>query len=143
MTIETIVYSQLIIIAEDIANVFIDAYKIKVALSEKYDKAIKHGINGAVYIALAGLLIWTFHMTLWPQAVVFLFSALLARQVFFDVGLNVRRFGWSQWGYVTLDDPPAAIFDRIEIKLFGRNGKKITIGYGICWLISLAGLYFL
>lgn len=137
MEIKVIIAAELILISENVANVFIDAYKIKKALSEKYDKAIKHGINGAVYISLTCILIWAFGMDIWPRGILFLLSSFLCRQVFFDTSLNIKRFGLPGWGYITTADPPAAIFDRIEIKLFGRNGKLITVGYFIFWLITL------
>jgi hypothetical protein len=119
----------LILIAFNILNCFIDAYKIK-----NLGKNIKHGINFGSYLVVTGLCIWLFHMS-FLIALIFSLSAFFNRQITFDIPLNLRR--GLDWDYVSLDNPPKAITDRIEVWLFGYNGRTPTIIYGILWLLTL------
>lgn len=130
-----IILATIILILENITNVFIDAYKIKVL-----NKTIRHGINFTVYAVVTGFCICLFEMPLW-FAVDFAFSAFFCRQITFDVPLNLRRN--LDWDYVSLDRPPKALMDRIEVRIFGYNGKAPTICYGIFWAATLTLQFFI
>jgi hypothetical protein len=67
--------------------------------------------------------------------VAFALSGLFQRQLTFDIPLNIRR--GLAWNYVSLDKPPNAFMDKIEIRLFGYNGTAPVVVYGVCW----AGLF--
>lgn len=123
------IWQQLILILANLINVYIDAYKIT-----KLNRTIRHGINFSCYAAVAIAIILFFKLHGWGL-VTFLFSAFFNRQVFFDVPLNLRR-KLSAF-YVSLARPPKSILDRIEIRLFGYNGKAPTICYGILWIVTL------
>lgn len=129
-----IIIPQILLIGFNMANVFIDAYKIK-----KLNKTIRHGINLGAYLAMAGVIIWLFELTP-ARSVVFLLSAFFSRQITFDIPLNLRR--GLKWDYVSLDKPPKAIMDRIEVRLFGYNGRLPVLIYSICWIVTLF-IYFL
>lgn len=118
----------IILTLENITNVFIDAYKIR-----KLNKPIRHGINFAVYAIFVAGLIWSMHMPWW-MAIIFCINAFCNRQLFFDIPLNLKR--GLKWDYVTSADPPAAIMDRIEIKIFGRDGKTPVKWYAGIWVAT-------
>lgn len=115
----------LILIATNLVNVWIDAYRI-----ERLHKTIRHSINLAAYtiVICACVARWPLHFT-------FPLSAFFARQVWFDIPLNLRRH--LKWDYVSLDKPPKAIMDQIEVRLFGYNGRLPTVLYGVAWIILL------
>lgn len=69
------------------------------------------------------------------EAIAFAFSALFQRQLTFDIPLNLRR--GLAWNYVSLDKPPNALMDKIEVRVFGYNGTAPVVVYGLCW----AGLF--
>jgi len=125
----------IILIGFNLVNVFIDAYKIK-----KLNKTIRHGINLAAYLATAGIAAWYFHMNLWHVSI-YLLSAFFNRQITFDIPLNWRR--GLKWDYVSLDKPPKALMDKIEVRVFGYNGRLPALIYGICWICTLVIQYFL
>jgi hypothetical protein len=112
----------------NLCNVQIDAYRIL------KHKRIAHGINFAAYAAFCALLCWLFRYDVW-QVVIFCVSAFCNRQFTFDIPLNKRR--GLKWDYVTKADPPASILDRIEIRLFGRNGRAPFLVYGVAWVVCL------
>lgn len=118
----------------NVTNAYIDAYKIKLALKDNVAKAIKHGINFAAYTVCTGLCVWIFKLHSW-HIIVYSVCAFFCRQVTFDIPLNWRR--GLAWDYVSLDKPPKAIMDQIEVKLFGYNGRAPTLAYGALWLILL------
>jgi hypothetical protein len=130
----SILYDQLILAAHNLLNVWLDAYKIKRALKKNIPKSVRHGVNFAAYAITVGMVIWWRHMGVW-DAVVFALSALFQRQLTFDIPLNWRR--GLAWNYVSLDKPPNALMDKIEIRLFGYNGTAPVVVYGVCW----AGLF--
>lgn len=130
------VYAQLILVAHNLLNVWLDAYKIKRALKKNIPKSVRHGMNFAAYAITTGVIIWFQHMAMW-EVVVFALSAFFQRQLTFDIPLNLRR--GLAWNYVSLDKPPKALMDRIEVRLFGYNGTAPVVVYGIC----LAGLFIL
>lgn len=140
MTLQLLILANLILIGENVVNVFIDAYKIKIGLEKNLANNIKHGINFVAYGIITGLCIWLFHLPFW-LAVAYAASAFFNRQITFDIPLNLKR-GLS-WDYVTTARPPAALMDRIEISIFGYNGKAPTICYGILWAALLVTQYFI
>ena len=122
--------------AFNILNAYFDAYRIM------KHKTIAHWINFGLYFILVGIEIWQFRYNI-PQSIILLFIALFNRQLTFDIPLNLRRRITDKsitWYYVSLN--PAAWFDNLEIKIFGRNGKKMVAWYaGI--FIALAVISFL
>lgn len=132
--------NQAILIAFNLVNVFLDAYKIKQALKKNIPKSVRHGINFAAYAVCIGLVIWLRHLPLW-QAVVFAVSAFFNRQITFDIPLNWRR--GLKWNYVSLDKPPKAIMDKVEIRIFGYNGSAPVLVYGICWIATFIIQFFI
>lgn len=120
--------SQVCVILFNLGNVQIDAYRIL------RHKQIAHGINFTAYALFVAFLCWVCHWDAW-EIVVFGASAFCARQFSFDIQLNRRR--GLKWDYVTKADPPASILDRIEIRLFGRNGRAPFLVYGLVWVVCL------
>lgn len=127
------ILANLILIGFNVTNVFIDAYKIKVL-----NKTIRHFINFAAYATFAGLCIWLFQFKLWP-AVVFGLSAFFNRQITFDIPLSLRR--GLKWDYVSLDRPPKAAMDRLEVAIFGYNGRTPVYIYSALWIVSLVTFF--
>jgi hypothetical protein len=109
-------------------NSRLDAHRI---LSNKY---IAHGINFGAYCIIVGLLCWLGRYDIW-QITIICISAFCNRQFSFDIPLNLRR--GLKWDYVSTANPPKSITDRIEIRLFGRNGRAPFVVYGIVWLVCL------
>jgi hypothetical protein len=109
-------------------NVRIDAYRIM------KNKTIAHGINFGAYAIYCGALCWLAH---WDIGAITLFcvSAFCNRQLSFDIPLNLRR--GLKWDYVSTAKPPKAILDRIEIRLFGYNGRAPAFMYGFIWIAWL------
>lgn len=124
---------QLCLILFNYWNVYLDAARIN------KHKHIYHGINFGAYTLFVGALCWAAH---WNIGVITLFgiSAFCNRQFSFDIPLNLRR--GLKWDYVTKADPPASILDRIEIRLFGRNGRAPFVMYGVIWLACLIIKFF-
>jgi hypothetical protein len=130
----SIILSHIALIGFNRANVLVDAYKIKRALKMNVPKAVRHGINFLAYaIAVTGL-IWWMGMD-WGNNAIFCISAFCNRQISFDIQLNKRR--GLAWDYVTTDNPPKAIMDRIEIAIFGRDGQRPVIVYSNFWALTL------
>lgn len=124
----TCLINQLVLVVFNYANSRIDAYRIL------HNKKIAHGINFAAYAVFVGLLCWLGRYDIW-NIVLFGVSAFTNRQFSFDIPLNKRRR--LKWDYVTKADPPASILDRIEIRLFGRNGRAPFLLYGAVWAACL------
>lgn len=124
----TYLLAQLILSSFNLLNAVHDANRIRLY------KRIYHGLNFGVYALLVALLCWKAH---WNAGVITLFcvSSFCNRQLSFDIPLNLRR--GLQWDYVTKADPPKSILDRIEIRLFGRNGRAPFLVYGVVWLVCL------
>jgi len=126
---------QLFFILFNVANAFLDAYKIR-----ELNKTIRHGINLAAYIAYVGVVIWIFDLSTWG-AVLAALSAFFNRQIFFDIPLNWRR--GLKWDYVSLDKPPKALMDKIEVSIFGYNGRLPVLIYSIGLVVTVVIQYFL
>lgn len=112
----------------NLANAWIDAYRIM------KHKRIAHGLNFGAYALFVAFMCWVTH---WNIGVITLFcvSAFANRQWSFDVPLNIRRR--LPWDYVTKAKPPAAILDRVEIRIFGYNGRAPLVMYAIVWVACL------
>jgi len=120
----------LTLILFSIANIilaFIDAHKI---IKGKW---IKHGVNAAFYIALVAIPYFVFHN--WFLVVALLFNRLLI----FNIALS--KFRSLKWDYVTPEDPPKPITDRLAKMIFGMNGKAMYLTYLIIF-ITLTVLTF-
>lgn len=126
MIIELLV-GQLFLIIYNVANAYIDAYKIF------KNKTIAHAVNFICYLLFASILCFLLRITLYIPIILFLLSAFFNRQFSFDIPLNLRR-GLS-WDYQSQAEPPKAILDRIERFLFGKGdvGKSVATFYGICY----------
>lgn len=113
----------IILIAWNIANSQIDAYRIL------KNKKIAHGVNLLAYAVAVGVLVWlTGNWLLIP-------AAFFCRQITFDIPLNWRR--GLKWDYVSLDKPPKAMMDKIEVRIFGYNGRLPVLIYGLIWITTL------
>lgn len=119
---------QLALAVFNLTNVWIDAYRIT------RHKQIAHGINFGAYALFCALLCW---LARWNAGVITLFgvSAFCNRQLSFDVPLNLRR--GLKWDYVSTAKPPKAILDRIEIRIFGYNGRAPVVVYAVVWVVCL------
>jgi hypothetical protein len=122
----------IILIGFNLVNVWLDAYRIL------KNKKIAHGLNFGAYLTTVIACIWLFHLEVW-QAVVFLLSAFFSRQITFDIPLNMCR--GKNWDYVSLDKPPKALMDRIEVRIFGYNGTAPTLIYLMLWILTLIIFY--
>lgn len=116
------VLGQIILVVWNVANSMIDAYRIL------RHKSIAHAINFIAYAIVVGVVIWVAHFKL-EEAVLFGSSAFFNRQLSFDIPLNLRR--GLPWYYQSTANPPKALLDKIERKLFGidYDGKKIVFWY--------------
>lgn len=116
------------LVAFNLINSRVDAYRIMA------NKTIAHGINFGAYTLFVALLCW---FAQWNAGVITLFfvSAFCNRQLSFDIPLNLRR--GLKWDYVSLAKPPKAFLDRIEIRVFGYNGRAPIFMYGTVWVVCL------
>ncbi len=113
-----------------IANIvlaYLDAHKIVKG------KWIKHGINAAIYIAMVAVPYFIFHN--WILVV----ALLVNRLIFFNIFLSLFR--GKDWNYVTPENPPKALTDRIAKSIFGTNGAKMYAVYGIAFILLLIILF--
>lgn len=112
----------------NLANVWIDAYRIM------KHKRIAHGINFGAYTLFVAFMCWVTH---WSLGVITLFcvAAFCNRNLSFDIPLNIRRR--LPWDYVSTAKPPKAVLDRIEIRIFGYNGRAPVVVYAGVWVLCL------
>ena len=120
--------AHLALVVFNLVNVKIDAYRIL------RNKTIAHGINFGAYTLFVGLIAWA---APWNLGVIILFcvSAFCNRQLSFDIPLNLRR--GLKWDYVSTAKPPKAFLDRIEIRVFGYNGRAPVFVYATVWVVCL------
>lgn len=116
------------LIAFNLVNSRIDAYRIM------QNKTIAHCINFGAYALFVGLICWFAHWNVWVITL-FCMSAFTNRQWSFDVPLNLRRH--LSWDHVTKAKPPKAFLDRVEIRLFGYNGRAPLFMYAAIWVACL------
>ena len=123
------IINQLILAFWNYINSRIDAYRIL------KNKTIAHGINFGAYVLIVGALIYLGRYD-WDTAVLFGFSAFFNRQLSFDIPLNLRR--GLPWYYQSTANPPKALLDRIERKMFGMDydGKKIAFWYAAYYVMT-------
>lgn len=128
-------YCHIILAAFNVINSRLDAYRIL------KNKPIAHGINLGAYCVLIGVVCWLFKLPV-GDIVLLIISGFCQRQFTFDIPLNLRR--GLKWDYVSLAKPPRALMDRIEIALFGYNGRAPFVMYGvgiiICVVVKLVWL---
>jgi hypothetical protein len=131
--------NQFILACFNLLNAKIDAGKIFKNIH------IVHGLNGAAYISFTCILYYlsnkpelNWHLFPYIDFILFLFSSFFQRQITFDIPLNLDR--GLDWDYVTPEKPPKAIMDRIEIRVFGYNGRAPIFIYSLCWL-SISIIY--
>lgn len=117
----------MILILFNILNAFFDASRIK------KNKRIYHGLNLLAYCVVMGFEVWLFEIRGW-WIVLYCLSAFFNRQLFFDIPLNLAR--GLTWDYVSKEKLPKAKMDRIEIWMFGLNGKPPVLVYSIGWIIT-------
>jgi hypothetical protein len=124
----TYLINQVALAGFNLINSRIDAYRILA------NKTIAHAVNFGVYALFCALFCWLAH---WNVRVIALFcvSAFCNRQLSFDIPLNKRR--GLKWDYVSLAKPPKAFLDRIEIRLFGYNGRAPVFMYAAIWVACL------
>lgn len=120
--------AQLALVVFNLINSRIDAHRIM------QNKKIAHGINFGVYTLFVGLLCWLARWNIWVITL-FCVSAFCNRNISFDIPLNLRR--GLKWDYVSLAKPPKAFLDKIEIRLFGYNGRAPIFVYGAVWVACL------
>jgi hypothetical protein len=123
----------LILITANLVNSQIDAVRI---LGQK---PVSHAINLGSYLTVMGASWWL--ITNDGQGLHILVYAIMGftnRQIFFDIPLNWRR--GLKWDYVSPAEPPAALMDRIEQGIFGRNGRLPVYVYTAIFIFSLAEL---
>lgn len=125
--------NQLALAFFNLINSRVDAYRIL------RNKTIAHGINFGAYTLFCALLCW---LARWNAGVIALFcvSAFCNRNISFRIPLNKRR--GLKWDYVSLAKPPKALLDRIEIRLFGYNGRAPIFVYATVWLACLIIKFF-
>lgn len=134
--------SQFLFVLFNVANSYLDAYRIL------RHKTIAHGLNLTLYLVYCITLFFVIRkpelsLSGFPYYcfLLYLVSAFLNRQLSFDIPLNLRR--GLKWYYVSLDNPPKAILDRIEVKLFGYDGKFIVYTYSFLYAKTLLFLWLL
>lgn len=130
----TYLINQLALAGFNLINSRIDAYRIM------RHKTIAHAVNFGVYALFCALLCW---LARWNVGVITLFSvsAFCNRQLSFDIPLNLRR--GLRWDYVTKAKPPKSVLDRIEIGIFGYNGRAPVYLYAAVWVACLIIKIFL
>jgi hypothetical protein len=130
----TYLLNQLSIFGFNFWNSRIDAYRIV------HNKHIAHGVNFGAYALFTALLCWLARWS-FTQIIIFCVSAFCQRQFSFDIPLNLRR--GLKWDYVSPAKPPKALLDRIEVKIFGYNGRAPFLVYGAIWIVCLIIKFFI
>lgn len=125
--------NQLILAFFNFVNSRIDAYRIM------DNKTIAHGINFGAYAVFTALLCWLGRLDM-GEIILLCVSAFCNRQFSFDIPLNLRRH--LPWDYVTKANPPKALLDKIEVRIFGYNGRAPFVFYGAIFIITTT-IYFI
>lgn len=121
----TFLINQVVLAAFNIINSRIDAYRIS------KHKEIAHAINFITYAIFARIIVYVARYDI-GDIIIFYSCAFFNRQLSFDIPLNLRRH--LPWYYQSTANPPRALWDKIERKLFGidYDGKKIVLWYSLC-----------
>lgn len=122
--------NQVVLAAFNLANSRIDAYRIL------KNKEIAHAVNFIAYAIFATVVAHVARYDI-GDIVVFYCAAFFNRQLSFDIALNKRRK--LPWYYQSTANPPKALWDKIERKLFGMDydGKKIVLWYSLFYFSIL------
>jgi hypothetical protein len=120
----TYLVAQLALALYNIGNACFDSRRIMLG------KRIYHGLNLVAYAVWVGLLCW---LCQWNAVAIVLFciSSFCNRQISFDIPLNLMRD--LPWDYVS--KYPKSITDKLEITVFGYNGKAQVACYTLVWLV--------
>ncbi len=126
----TFLINQVVLAAFNLANSRIDAYRIL------KNKEIAHAVNFIAYVVFATIVACVARYDI-GDMVVFYCTAFFSRQLSFDIPLNKRRN--LPWYYQSTANPPKALWDKIERKLFGMDydGKKIVLWYSLFYFSIL------
>lgn len=124
----TFLFNHMILAGFNLINSRIDAYRIL------QHKPIAHGINFTAYLIAVAVIVVTGRMHL-PDIILLCISAFCNRQISFDIPLNLRR--GLKWDYVSTAKPPKAFLDRIEIRIWGYNGRAPILFYSLIWAVCL------
>lgn len=129
------IFNQLALAFFNLINSRVDAYRIL------KNKTIAHGVNFGAYAVFSAFIVWLGRYDL-KVIILFCVSAFFNRQLSFDIPLNLRR-GLPYYHQSTAN-PPKALMDKIERKLFGvdYDGKKIVLWYSILYVIMVS-IYYL
>lgn len=125
----TFILSQLALALFNVVNAYLDAYRIL------KHKEIAHAINFIAYAIFSIIIVYVVKYDI-GDIILFCCCAFFNRQLSFDIPLNLRRK--LPWHYQSTANPPKALWDKIEKKLFGidYDGKKIVLWYSL-FLFSL------
>jgi hypothetical protein len=99
---------------------------------ERLDDEVKHWFNGLMHLSVCIFSGFAIHFL---AAI----TMLLIGRLFFDVSLNIFRMGWRNIGYVPRY--PKSIIDKIEKKVFGKDGITPKIIYTA--LIALLNIVYI
>ena len=126
----TFLINQVVLAVFNIINSRIDAYRIL------KHKEIAHAINFIAYAIFATIIVYVARYDI-GDIIIFYCCAFCNRQITFDVFLNKRRK--LPWYYQSTANPPKALWDKIERKLFGMDydGKKIVLWYSLFYFSIL------
>jgi hypothetical protein len=95
---------------------------------EKLNERVRHGINGAMHLLICIYFGIAIHFTVG-------LSMLFIGRLFFDTSLNIFRMGWRNIGYVPRY--PKSIADKIEKKVFGKDGITPKVIYGAAIIVLM------
>jgi len=128
------IIAQVCLILFNVGNACIDAHRIMMGYR------IYHGVNFGIYCLVTGAICRIGHFDIGVIALITV-SAFCNRQLSFDIPLNLMR--GLKWDYVSKAKPPKSITDRIEIRIFGYNGRAPAFMYAGLWLTCLIIQFFL
>ena len=90
-------------------------------------KRILHGVNGAIYLLICGILFYIYRD--WYLVA----AALFNRLVFFNIPLSLFRK--LDWDYISPN--PKAILDQIAFFIFKYNGKLMYGVYFVLFIVAV------
>lgn len=91
-------------------------------------KGIRHWINGLIYCVLVGASYLWIVRDEWLAV-----SLFIERLIFFQISLSLFRS--LIWNYITA--APKSITDRIQVAVFGHNGKLMYSIYAVLFIVNL------